>query len=421
MHKHILISILLVCVFFCNSQSQNPNTTEKDSVKENLFIKSLKNGYVPLKYFDLDVKYLLKFNQFEGVRTGLGGVTTDNFSKRFKILGYGAYGFADQRYKFSVGLNFKLNKQKNNWIRLAYTDDIQETGSSTFLTDKRFFNLFQPRQLNVDLFHRYIKKSVSLEQKISDKILTETELAYSNINPTYNYFYRTQGRDFRTFDLSTAKFSLQWSPFSQFEYIDDVLTETKDGFPKFTFQVTQSFESILGSDFNFTKLDFRVVHQIKYKNNARTEATLVSGIAEGDAPLTHLYHAYPNNINKETILQRFSIAGINSFETMFFNEFFSDKFSTLQLKHTFAPFNISSKFKPELVLISRYAVGNMRSRDKHIGIDFDTLRHFYSESGIELNKLFFGFGFSFAYRYGAYHLPRFDDNIAFKFTFNLKL
>jgi len=26
-----------------------------------------------------------------------------------------------------------------------------------------------------------------------------------------------------------------------------------------------------------------------------------------------------------------------------------------------------------------------------------------------------------AYRHGAYHLPVFEDNIAFKFTFNLKL
>ena len=426
MNKHILILVLFVCVFFCNAQSPNLNSKnlfskEQDTVNESLIIKSLKNGYVPLKYFDLDVKYLLKFNQFEGVRTGLGGVTTEKFSKRFKILGYGAYGFADKRYKFKVGTAFKLNRKDNNWVTLAYTDDIQETGSSTFLTDKRFFNLFQPRQLNVDLFHRYIKKSINLSQQFYDKFNTEIELASSNINPTYNYFYRTQGKDFNTFSLATAKLSIQWSPFSQFQFINDTLVETKNGFPKFTIQATQSFESLLGSDFNFTKLDFRVIHYIKHRNNARTEATIVAGIAEGDIPITHLYHAYPNNINKETILQRFSIAGLNSFETMFFNEFFSDKFSTLQLKHTFAPLNISTKFKPEFALISRYAVGNMRSKDKHIGINFDTLRHVYSESGFELNKLFYGFGLSFAYRYGAYYLPKFEDNIAFKFTFNLKL
>lgn len=147
----------------------------------------------------------------------------------------------------------------------------------------------------------------------------------------------------------------------------------------------------------------------------------MAGIAGGETPLTHLYHAYPNNINKETILQRFSVAGLNSFETMYFNEFFSDKFTTFQFKHFLKPFKFSEWFKPQLVLISRFALGDMNSIERHQGIDFNTLNHLYSESGFEINKILFGFGLSFAYRYGAYHLPEFADNFAFKFTFNLTL
>jgi hypothetical protein len=59
--------------------------------------------------------------------------------------------------------------------------------------------------------------------------------------------------------------------------------------------------------------------------------------------------------------------------------------------------------------------------DRHQNISFGTLEKGYSESGFEINKLLFGFGASFAYRYGGYHLPKFDDNIAFKFTFNMSL
>jgi hypothetical protein len=106
---------------------------------------------------------------------------------------------------------------------------------------------------------------------------------------------------------------------------------------------------------------------------------------------------------------------------MYFNEFFSDKFSTLQFKHFLKPFKINEWFKPQLVLISRHAVGTMSSIDRHQGIEFSTLEKLYSESGFEINKLFFGFGLSFAYRYGGYHLPNFEDNIAFKFTFNISL
>jgi len=106
---------------------------------------------------------------------------------------------------------------------------------------------------------------------------------------------------------------------------------------------------------------------------------------------------------------------------MYFNEFYSDKFATLQMKHKLNPINISPWLKPELVLIYRYALGKMENLARHENINFGTLEQGYSEAGLEINKLFFGFGLSFAYRHGAYHLPRFDDNLALKFTFNLNL
>ena len=426
MPKHLFVVIFIL--FTANSFAQNPqkeqktiSQVERDSIEKSEFLKNIGNGYLPIGFFDLDLRYLIKFNQFEGFRTGLGGITNKRFSEKYRINGYTVYGFKDKRYKFSIGGGFRVNQQTNTWVNLSYTDDLQETGSSTFLTDKRFFTFFEPRLLNIDLFHRHITKSVSLQHKISNHLLSETQLSNSKINPTYAYNFVLDNDSFNSFNLSTARLSLQWSPFSKFELIKNSVVETKNGYPKFTVQVTQGFKSVFGSDFNFSKLDFRTIQQFNHKNDAITNITLVAGVAGGETPLTHLYHAYPNNITKETILQRFSVAGLNSFETMYFNEFFSDKFSTLQLKHAFRPFQITERFKPQLVLISRYALGDMKSIDRHQGIQFNTLEHLYSESGFEINKLILGFGLSFAYRYGAYYLPNFEDNIAFKFTFNISL
>jgi hypothetical protein len=106
---------------------------------------------------------------------------------------------------------------------------------------------------------------------------------------------------------------------------------------------------------------------------------------------------------------------------MYFNEFFSDKFTTIQLKHFLKPFRISERYNPQLVLITRYAIGDMEQPEKHQNITFNSLKKGYTESGLELNKLLFGFGLSFTFRYGAYHLPSFADNIALKFTFNVSL
>jgi len=143
-------------------------------------------------------------------------------------------------------------------------------------------------------------------------------------------------------------------------------------------------------------------------------------LALGDLPLTHLFHSSPNSPTKNAILKRFSVAGRSSFETMYFGEFFSDKYAALHVKHSLFRINISEKIQPEAIVFTRHAIGTLKNKAAHLGVDFNTLDQFYSESGVELNRIFFGFGLSFAYRYGYYHLPNFDDNIALKFTFYLK-
>ncbi len=402
--------------------STSVKTTEQDSIKKTEFLRSIGNGYFPTKYINIDLRYLIKYNQYEGFRTGLGGITNSDFSKKFRLQGYTVYGFLDHNFKYSFGGGFRIAKKTNTWINLAYTNDLQETGSSNFLTDKRFFQFFEPRLINIDLFHKYISKTISLEHQLHPKIITETQFGVSNINPTYNYtFDLNSGESFTDYDLTMFKTSLQWNPFSKFEYSENGINETKAGYPKFTLQYTKSLANVLGGDLSFSKVDFRTIQKFNYKNNASTELVLTTGITSENTPLTHMYHAYPNNVNKETIWSRFSVAGTNSFETMYFNEFFSDSFATLQLKHAFAPFNVSPWFKPQLVFISRFALGTMKDTFRHQGISFNTLDKGFTESGLEINKLFFGFGLSFAYRYGAYHLPNIEDNIAVKFTFNISL
>lgn len=421
MFRSCLVLVFLFLAFLSNAQSPEEDNTANDSLKKIEFVKQLGNGYFPTKYINLDLRYLIKFNQYEGIRTGLGWTTNKTFSERMKLNSYLVYGFRDHTFKYSFGAGFRISKNTNSWLNISYTDDLQETGNTVFLTDKRFFQFFEPRLLNIDLFHRHITSTLSLEYQISPNILSETQFAVSNIHPTYNYEFTIDDGIFKEFELSIATLSLQWSPFSDFELTEFGTIETRSGYPKFTLQYTKSFSDVIKGDFNFSKIDFRTIHNITHKNKALSEFTLTSGIASGNTPLTHLYHVYPNNINKETIMNRFSVAGVTSFETMFFNEFFSDRFATLQFKHYIKPFQISEYFKPQLVLISRYAIGNINNIQRHQNVTFNTLQKGYTESGFEINKLLFGFGLSFTYRYGAYHLPKFEDNIAFKFTFNITL
>ena len=407
--------LLILSSFYAHSQ---PERSKQDSIRKSEFLKQIGNGYFPTRYINFDLRYLVKFNQYEGFRTGLGGITNTLFSEKFKLNGYLVYGFRDHNFKYSIGGGFRVSEKHNTWINLSYTNDLQETGSTIFLTDKRLFQFFEPRLLNIDLFHKHITTTLSLEHKLTPNLHSETQLAISNISPTYDYIFTLGATDFNDFQLSTTKIALQWTPLNRHTIEEENLV--KD-YPRLTLQYTKSFNDVFKGDFEFSKLDFKAVHQVKHKNEALSDITLTTGLANGDAPLTHLYHAYPNNINKETIMNRFSVAGLNSFETMYFNEFFSDKFLTFQFKHYLKPFHVFKRFNPQLVLITRYALGNMKNQERHQNVSFNTLKKGYTESGFEFNKLLFGFGLSCSYRYGAYHLPKFEDNIALKFTFNITL
>lgn len=379
--------------------------------------RKLLQGYYPTNYFDFDLRYLLKYNNYEAFRVGLGAITNTNFSNRLFLNGYVVYGTLDQKFKYSFGATTRLNKEYNTWLGVSYTDDLVESGSSKYITDKRTFYLFEPRLFNISSFYATRNTAVFLEHDFTSKLNSRIQFSKSFNDPTYNYTYVLDGQDYNTYDLTEATLSFQWNPFSEYMQAPQEKRTLKDGFPQFTLQVSQSLPNVLDGDFNFTKFNFKAFYVKRFLNKTRTEILFNSGFAFGDIPLTHLYHASPNQPDGSVIMDRFSVTGRESFETMFFDEFFSDRFLMGQIRHTLRPFKISSRIKPQLSLITRSVIGDVSNIENHVGLNFGSLNKGYFESGVELNRILAGFGLSFFYRHGAYHLPTFDDNISFKFTF----
>jgi hypothetical protein len=191
--------------------------------------------------------------------------------------------------------------------------------------------------------------------------------------------------------------------------------------PKFSIQYSQTLPDVMGNNFNFSKIDFKTYYELPYLSGQKSAVLLQTGIAFGDVPITHLYSIQPNNLNRDAILQRITFAGKNSFETMYFNEFFSNKYASLQLKHTFNKIKLGYKINPEITVVTRMAFGSNNKNNQHLGITYNTMERGYFESGVECNKLFKGFGLVAFYRYGPYQLARFEDNIALKISYYLDL
>jgi len=390
---------------------------KKNIEQKILFGRKIINGYVPFGPFDLDLRYLLSYNNFEGFRVGLGGITNDKFSKKFRVEGYTAYGLKDETIKYNIGMAVRLGNFSNTWMGGSYTDDVREIASTTFLTDKRVFKIYDPRPINISTFYNHSTWRGYIETKIIPKTESVWQLMRSEITPLFNYTFVYKDHLYGDYTMSTAMVSLQWNPFSDYMQTPKGKIELEKRFPKFTFQFTKSLPNFFANSFDFGKVDIRIEYEKKYLDGQKSAVLLQSGYAFGALPLTHLYNTSPNNLTKDNLLQRITIAGKNSFETMYFNEFFSSEFVMLQLKHGFKRVEIFKKVKPSFVLVSRMAWGNLQHPERHVGLEYKTLNRGFFESGVELNQIFKGFGLTGFYRYGPNQLPKFEDNLAVKLSF----
>ncbi|MFA9190547.1 DUF5686 family protein [Flavobacterium sp. FZUC8N2.13] len=385
------------------------------------FGKKIINGYLPIAFFDLDMRKFFSYNNYEGFRLGLGGVTNERLSKDFRIEGYTAYGTKDGAFKYNIGAAVKVDKQANSWLGVSYTDDVKEIASTSFLIEKKPFKIYDPRPINISTFYNYVSWKSYFETKQIPKTESVWELAHAEVEPKFNYTFLQNDKLYTSYTMTTAMASLQWNPFSDFMQTPTGRIEIEKRFPKFTFQYTQSLGRLWDNDFDFSKFDFKTEYEKKYLNGQKTSLLFQAGYALGDVPLTHLYNTSPNNITKETIRQRITFSGKNSFETMFFNEFFSNKYALFQFKHGFNRVTLFKKIKPSLVIVTRMAWGNLEHPEQHLGLGFKTLEKGFFESGIELNQIFNGLGLTTFFRYGPNQLPKIEDNIAVKLSYVLNL
>jgi len=399
-----------------DSLAQEEGVDKKINLARNIL-----KGYFPTKYINLNLGKIINLNNYEGLRIGFGGITNNNFSSKYKIESYVAYGTKDTNIKYSFGPSFRLNRDSNTWFGFNYTNDIKEAAALDFIAENTSFSPVNPRNLNISKFYQYKTLSSYLKHDIQANLEAKIQFSSGDYKPVFDYQYISESKNLNEYKLTTATFGLQYNPKS--EYMNSPLGKLniKNEFPQFTFQITKSFKNVFESDFNFTQVNFRALHKIKRLRKATTHILAEGGIVFGDTPISHLYNSTPNYTFKNPWRKRITLAGKNSFETMGYNEFISDKFAAIHVKHEIKSFKITPKFKPQVTLVTRAAIGDISQPSSHIGLEFKNLKKGYLESGIELNSLFKGFGFSSFYRYGHYKNSEWSDNLAIKLTYKFRL
>ncbi|MDP5097480.1 MAG: carboxypeptidase-like regulatory domain-containing protein, partial [Flavobacterium sp.] len=161
-----------------------------EKIEHKLFLgRKIINGYFPVSIFDIDLRSIIKYNNFEGFRLGLGAVTNSKLSEKYKVAFYGAYGLKDEAFKFGITPSYLLETKSETWISASYIDDISEIAQTNFVTDSRRFKIYDPRPINISTFYNNKMSSVFVESKFLPKTSSYFGISHNQIQPLFDYTF----------------------------------------------------------------------------------------------------------------------------------------------------------------------------------------------------------------------------------------
>lgn len=385
--------------------------------------EQLAKGFIRWKFVDFITDGVASFNGHEGFRPGLGIETNDSVMNKIRVGGYGAYGLKDRKWKYGTHLRYISKWESDFKSKISYSKDVVESSGIQFYKNK-FDALSNGVIQNFFILQMDAAETYKFETSFKSLDLFEFTFFGSQqsrkINSTYRFLENNTAIDH--FNLTEAGVNIRFVfKEKHAEFLGQELPiESK--YPLVYLKYSRGFEGLVNGDYNYNRLDISVSNKLLLKNIGELRLFLRAGWVDQELPLTALYRLIGTNDNNVV-----SVATSYNFQTAFPNEFFSDEYLNLFLRHNFGSLIFKSgRFNPDILLIHSMAFGRLRSRSNHINSSFDTLEKGFYESGILLNKLinqeillkgyFLSVGFGSFYRYGPYSFSEPWDNLALKFT-----
>lgn len=245
-------------------------------------------GYWPIHKIEIgSAASLVSVNPVENFRVALALRTSNEFSKRFEIGGRLAYGFGDERFKYNIRLRYNITPQKRGMLNAYYNYDIEQIGQSptaaSMGTSLATFLSTAP----LDKLTFVQKAGVSLEKDIQKDLILYGALEWKNYTPLGLATYQ-QFNGFDTLNLSqitATEFTtrIRWTKDEEFLSGSFDRTALRSPYPILSFQGIFGFKDVLGSDYDYQKLEFQFEHntQLGVLGRMRYGFTLgyINGIA----------------------------------------------------------------------------------------------------------------------------------------------
>lgn len=387
-------------------------------------MKILVMGKVPVKWISFDLTQIITFNSLEIARLGLGVYTNDRLSKVVNFGGFFGYGFKDKTWKWGGKAEFHVLRNRDFKITLDYYSTLAESGRTDFFD--RDYTMFSGEFYRTWLFRQFYRSNalgITVQSKLT-RWLTGYASSYYSANKTvFDYSFR---QPFATaapyaFDDFYVKVGARLAFRENFWGANKSYFHSISPYPVFILQYTRGCKGIINSDFNYNRIDLKMLYRKDWKILGFTNFTLFAGIIDRELP-------YPLLLNQHAGHSLVGFYGADQFGAMRPNEFISDKYISLMIRHNFGKMAKNRKFSPRIILCQGIGFGALRSSDAHKGIDFNTMEKGYFESGLIIEDLLvikrvLSFGIGAFVRYGEYYLPKPEfktiDNFAFKIRFRV--
>jgi hypothetical protein len=382
----------------------------------------LSTGFIQMQNLKIPINRLVSFNQYEGLRLGVGLQTNDRISKTIYYGAYAAYGLRDNALKFGGDIQVRANDPARTTIDFFYQNDVSEPASTISVIKNNnavlkdgYRGLLTSRMDSVERFgtsfNSYLTPNLNFELSVS----RETRV------PTYSYQKKFSDASYLRNTFKTNEFAVSFKYAVGEKRLDlngGVFTTTK---PATLFEVKISKAVNLSDEsLNYFKVHTSVDHAINTRLFGKTFLHGMFGYTYGDLPYPYLF----NGRGTSQDITFFYLQ--NTFQTMGIYEFVADKYVSVFVSQNFGSllWKSNKRFStPEFTLTNGAYWARLSNSASHEWINVKTARDGYYEAGAIVTKLlriryfkimFIDIGAGVFYRYGRYAYEKQKDNLAFK-------
>jgi hypothetical protein len=384
------------------------------------------SGYKVVNNFEIGPYFnLISYNKIEGTRVRFGGRTSSKFSRWYELQGYVAYGFNDEKFKYSLGFkSFISKKPHRQLIGMTYKSDYEILGQSQngFSQDNIFASLFRTSPLTN--LTRVDQTFAWYEREWVDGLTSKLTLAGRTITPllanAYKY-YKNDGSIATKENIKNTEVRLNVRFAYKEKFISGDFTRISLGtkWPVLQVNYAKSLQNAFRGEYDYQKVVFNLSDRIR----------LISllGYTDYTAEVGKIFGAVPYPLMELHGGNETYVYDYMSFNMMKYYEFASDQYASVGMFHHFEGllFNkipLIKKLKWREVITAKALWGSVNEKNRRTLIFPTTLSSLGNEPYVEVSagieNIFKVFRVDALWR-STYLSSRAIDNFGVKFGFQL--